>query len=43
MTAERKEEARLIRPPSFRPLASVVGLNKFTMEKIDAIVGPHKG
>jgi hypothetical protein len=36
-----KEEARNIIPPAFRSQAKIVGLNKFTMEEIDSIMGVH--
>ena len=37
-----KEEARLVVPPPFRSQAKIVGLNKFTLEQIEAIIGQHK-
>ena len=38
---ETKEDARNILPPAYRAQASVVKLNKFTMEKIDEILKQH--
>ncbi|HEV2348898.1 MAG TPA: hypothetical protein VG028_03525 [Terriglobia bacterium] len=40
--AASKEEARLVVPPPFRSQAKIVGLNKFTMEQIESIIGQHK-
>jgi hypothetical protein len=40
---ESKEEARAILPPSFRPQAKIVALNKFTMEEVDKILRYHRG
>ena len=40
---EGKDEARRIVPPAFRHLARIVGLNKFTVEEIEAILREHKG
>ena len=40
--ADSKEEARLIVPPALRPQARIVGLNKFTLEQIDAILARHR-
>lgn len=37
-----KEDARLILPPPFRADATIVELNKFTIEEIDAILARHK-
>ncbi len=39
---DSKEEARSVLPPAFRPQARIVGLNKFTMEQIDAILALHR-
>lgn len=39
---DSKEEARSVLPPAFRPQARIVGLNKFTMEQIDAIIAQHR-
>jgi hypothetical protein len=41
--AENKEEAQYILPPAFRLQATIVGLNKFTMEEIDLILSHHQG
>lgn len=38
---ETKAEARSLVPPAFRADAKIVGLNKFTMEQIDRIMGHH--
>jgi hypothetical protein len=35
--ADNKEEARYLVPPAFRASATVIALNKFTMEQIDSI------
>ncbi len=37
-----KEEARFVVPPPFRSQAKIVGLNKFTLEQIEALLGQHK-
>jgi hypothetical protein len=37
-----KEEARMVVPPQFRSQAKSVGLNKFKLEQIDAILGQSK-
>lgn len=34
-----KEEARMIVPPQFRSQAKIIGLNKFTLEQIEAVLG----
>ena len=39
--AANKEEARMIVPPLFRPQAKIVGLNKFNLEQIEAVIGQH--
>lgn len=36
--ADSKEEARMMVPPQFRSQAKIVGLNKFKLEQIDAIL-----
>ena len=43
MEANSKEEARLVLPPSFRPQATIVGLNKFTMQDLAAMRRGHRG
>lgn len=40
--ADNKEEARLVVPPPFRSQAKIVGLNQFTLEQIEAVIGQHK-
>jgi hypothetical protein len=40
---ERKEDARNILPPHYRPQARIVQLNKFSLEEIDEILEHHKG
>jgi hypothetical protein len=35
--ADNKEEARYLVPPASRASATVIALNKFTMEQIDSI------
>ena len=37
--AGNKEEARMVVPPQFRSQAKIVGLNKFKVEQIEAILG----
>ena len=39
---ENKQEALGIVPPAFRSHATVVGLNRFTMEEIDELLRYHK-
>ena len=39
---DSKEEARSILPPVFRSEAKIVGLNKFTLEQIDKMMGHHQ-
>lgn len=39
---DNKDEARHILPPGFRDRATIVGLNKFTMEEIDKILREHQ-
>ena len=39
---ESKEEARSILPPAFRSQASIVKLNKFTIEEIDELLRYHQ-
>jgi hypothetical protein len=38
---ENKEEARTILPPAFRSQAKITGLNYFSLEEIDALLGKH--
>jgi hypothetical protein len=38
-----REEARNILPPVYRSRATVVALNKFTLEEIDDILHRHEG
>jgi hypothetical protein len=38
-----KEVARSVLPPMYRQQATIVGLNYFAMEEIDAILGFHEG
>lgn len=38
---DSKEEALQIIPPAFRKEAKIVGLNKFTLEEIDALLKEH--
>ena len=40
--AANKEEARLVVPPLFRSQAKIVGLNKFNLEQIEAVLCQHK-
>lgn len=39
---DSKEEARRVLPPAFRHQARIVGLNKFTMDQVDAILAQHR-
>lgn len=39
---DSKEEARSILPPAFRSEAKIIGLNKFTLEQIESILGHHQ-
>jgi len=36
-----KEEARGLLPPAFRNEATIVSLNKFTMDELDAVIRKH--
>ena len=38
---ESKEDARNILPPAYRSRATIIKLNKFTMEEIDGILQQH--
>jgi hypothetical protein len=38
---DTKDEARSIVPPAFRAQASIVELNKFSMDQIDGIIRRH--
>jgi hypothetical protein len=40
--AANKEEARMVVPPQFRSQAKIVGLNKFDLEQVEAIIGQHQ-
>jgi hypothetical protein len=40
--AADKDEARMVVPPLFRSQAKIVGLNKFTLEQMEAIVARQK-
>ncbi len=40
---DTREDALRILPPAFRSHARIVGLNKFDMEQIDAILSHHRG
>ena len=39
---DSKADARAIIPPAFRADATIIALNKFTMEQIDEIIRHHK-
>jgi hypothetical protein len=41
LEAENKEQARNMLPPAYRRQATVVKLNKFTLEQIDEIILHH--
>ena len=38
---DSKDEARAILPPAYRTQATIVGLNKFTLEEIDELLRHH--
>ncbi|UCD65662.1 MAG: hypothetical protein JSW69_06500 [Deltaproteobacteria bacterium] len=40
---DSKEDARNILPPAYRKQATIVKLNKFTMEEIDNLLKEHGG
>jgi len=40
--AASKEEARMVLPPTARPSAKIVALNKFTMEYIESVLKKHE-
>jgi hypothetical protein len=40
--AANKEEARMVVPPQFRSQAKIVGLNKFNLEQVEAIIAQQK-
>ena len=40
---DTREEARFILPPSVRPAARIVKLNRFTMQDIDEVFEQHHG
>ena len=42
LEADNKEQARLVLPPPFRSDAKITGLNKFTLEEINTILGHHQ-
>ena len=42
LEADNKEEARSVLPPVFRQQAKIIGLNKFSMEEIENILGHHQ-
>jgi hypothetical protein len=39
---DSKEEATHVLPPVYRPKATIIGLNKFTLDEIDEIVKKHR-
>jgi hypothetical protein len=39
---ESKEAARSILPPAYRSQATIVGLNKFSMQEIEKIIQHHR-
>ncbi len=41
--ADNQEEARSIVPPAFRSQATIVGLNRFSMDQIEQILDRHEG
>lgn len=40
---DSKTEARNLLPPFYRPLATITGLNKFSIEEIDELLTHHAG
>ena len=40
--AANKEDARMVVPPLFRSRARIVGLNKFGLEQIEAVIEKNK-
>ena len=40
--ADSKEEARNVVPPPYRADATIVGLNKFSIDQINTILGSHR-
>jgi hypothetical protein len=40
--ADSKDEARRMLPPVYRDKATIVGLNKFTIDEIDEILKTHE-
>jgi hypothetical protein len=40
--ADNKEEAWMAAPPQFRSQTKIVGLNKFKLEQIEAVLGQSK-
>ena len=43
LEAESKEDARYVLPPTFRPEAKIVRLDKFTMKEVDEMMRHHPG
>src|SRR6516225_7843153 len=43
VNVESREEARLIVPQAYRGQARIVGLNRFSMDQIDALITRHGG
>jgi hypothetical protein len=39
---ESKEEARAILPPAYRSQATIVKLNKFTLDQVDVVLSQHE-
>jgi hypothetical protein len=40
--ARTKEEARAILPPAYRSQATIVKLNKFSLDQIDEVLSQHE-
>jgi hypothetical protein len=40
---DNKTEARNTLPPAYRTQARIVGLNKFSLEELDALLKQHRG
>jgi hypothetical protein len=40
---DNKAEARNTLPPAYRTQARIVGLNKFSLEELDALLKQHRG
>lgn len=39
--ADSKEEARMVLPPTYRPEATIVRLNRFSMSELESMIREH--